>query len=93
MKLMMVIDWTRTDFESIASKFASGEDANPPEGVTMISRWHDISAKKAWVVIDADDASKVQAWTGAWADYRDWETHVIVDDEEVGPIIEKLLSK
>ena len=49
MKLMLVVDWKRTSLDKIGTKFASGEDAAPPQGVKMLGRWHDLASKKAWI--------------------------------------------
>jgi len=93
MKLMLVVDWKRTTLDKIGAKFSSGKDAAPPQGVTMLGRWHDIASKKAWLVVEADDAAKIQSWTGAWSEFVDWETYTIVDDEEIGPVLQGLLSR
>ncbi len=93
MRLMMVVDWKRTTLDKIGAKFASGEDAAAPEGATMLARWHDIAAKKAWIVVEADDAAVIQAWAGAWSEFIDWEIHTIIDDEEIGPILDGLLNR
>ena len=93
MKVLLVIDWRRTTLGKIGAKFASGEDALPPEGVTMLSRWHDLASKRAWVVVETDDTAKIQSWTGAWADYVDFTTHTVLDDDGIGPVLEDLLSR
>ena len=93
MRLMLVVDWKRTTLDKVGAKFASGEDAEPPEGATMISRWHDIASKKAWIVVEADDASVIQTWTGAWSEFIDWEVHTIINDEEIAPVLEGLLNR
>lgn len=92
MKIMLVGDWSRTTFEEIGTKFGKGEDANPPEGITLLARWHDPSSRLVWVVVDAPDSAAVQAWTIKWTDYMDWQTFTVIEDEEVGAILQNELS-
>ena len=45
----------------------------------------------AWVVVDTPDAISVQRWMMKWTDDLDWETHTVLDDEDVGtPLAEQL---
>ena len=92
MKLMLVGDWKRTTLDRVGAKFMSGEDAGAPEGAELICRWHDIASRKAWMVVEADDASVIQGWTGAWSEFIDWETYTVVDDDEISPVLEGLLG-
>ena len=92
MRMMLVLDWSRSTLGEIGSKFLSGEDVDPPQGVTMLARWHDLTSKMAWVVCETNDAAKIQSWSAAWSDYADWETHTILDDEEAGQVISGLIK-
>ena len=91
MHLMIIIDWNRSTLQEIGGKFASGVDVEP-ENAKILSRWHDPGAKKAWIVVDTPDAAAVQDWVTAWADYMDVTMHAVIDDAEVGAILQKRLK-
>ena len=93
MKLMLVVNWTRTTLDKIGAKFLSGEDVDPPEGARLLGRWHDISSKQAWLLVEADDAATIQRWTAAWSDFIDWEIYPVVEDEEAAAVVEETLNK
>lgn len=77
--------------EEIGGKFASGVDVAPERG-EIISRWHAPGSKLAWIVADLPDSVALQDWMSAWTDYMEIETHVVIDDDEVGPILAKRLG-
>jgi|GEM_PF-2558015 len=91
MRIMVELDWSRSTLEKIGGKFASGQDVLPEKG-EMIARWHAPGSKRAWVVLDLPDSVALQDWLTAWSDYMDVTTHVVVDDEEVGAILQKRLG-
>lgn len=90
MRLMIILDWSRSSLEAIGGKFASGEDVAPERG-EVVTRWHSPGSKKAWVVVDVPDAPAAQDWLSAWTDYVDVEMHPVLDDEEVGAVLTKRL--
>ena len=92
MRLMLVGNWDRTTLEEIGSKFASGEHVAPPEPVEMIARWHDPSSRQVWLVVEAPDATSLQEWTSRWSEYLEWEIYPVMNDEEVGALLETLLE-
>ncbi|MGI9477362.1 MAG: DUF3303 family protein [Hyphomicrobiaceae bacterium] len=60
MKLMLILDLNRSSLQATGGKFARGEDVELQEGVSLLSRWHDPSFRKAWVVVDAPDAVAIR---------------------------------
>ncbi len=91
MKLMFVGDWTGTTLENIGSRFAGGDHASPPEPCKLLTRWHDPSSKRFWLVVEAPDAGVIQAWMSRWTDIIVWQASPVLDDNEVGEMLGELL--
>ena len=91
MKLMLVGSWEKTEIHEIGERFASGQYSNPPEPCDLIARWHDPSSKRFWLVVEVPDSKIIQAWMSRWTDIVEWETFVVLDDQEVGELIGQLL--
>ena len=92
MKLMITGCWERTTLREVGSRFASGEHAVPPAPATLITRWHDPSAKKFWLVVDTPDSQTIQDWMARWVDIIDWEVNSALDDNEVGGLLGNVLQ-
>ena len=92
MKLMISGCWERTTLDDVGSRFASGEHTVPPEPCTLITRWHDPSAKRFWLAVDTPDARVIQDWMARWIDIIDWEVNIALDDEEVGELLGNVLA-
>lgn len=91
MKLMLVGSWSQTTLDVIGGRFAAGDHAVPPEPCQLLGRWHDPSSKLFWVIVETPDASIIQEWMSRWTDIIDWETFTILDDGEIGDMLEKVL--
>ena len=91
MKLMLVLNWDRSSLKEIGGKFASGVDVDVPEGVTLLGRWHDPASRMAWMVVETSDLVILQTWMARWSDFLDWETYTVMDDEEVGQVLQNVL--
>ncbi|MEW8383147.1 MAG: DUF3303 family protein, partial [Candidatus Thiodiazotropha taylori] len=89
---MIIGSWQRTTLQEVGGRFASGEHSIPPEPCTLITRWHDPSSKRFWLVVDTPDAKIIQEWLSRWTDIIDWETFTVLDDQEVGEMLSRLLS-
>lgn len=92
MKMMVMGHWGRTTLQEIGSKFASGEDVSPPENTELLARWHDPASRLVWIVVDTPDSLTIQNWMVRWSDYIDWDIYSVVDDDEVGALLEEVLS-
>ncbi len=91
MKIMLVGDWARSTLQEVGTKFASGEDVTPPDNSTLIARWHDPASRLVWIVIDTPDSASIQNWMVRWSDYIDWQTYTVIEDDEVGTLLNDLL--
>lgn len=91
MKLMLVGEWSGSTLQDVGGRFASGEHVVPPEPCRVLTRWHAPSSKLFWLVVEAPDAVTIQEWTSRWSDIIDWEIFPVLDDDEVGAMLGKLL--
>jgi hypothetical protein len=54
----------------------------PPDGITMIGRWHNTSNRTGYTIVEADDAVAMGRWSHQWSDLLTIETSIVIDDEE-----------
>ena len=59
----------------------------PPAGVQMIGRWHDIAGRTGLSVVEASDATLLAKWALEWTDLMDLETRSVINDEQAGPLL------
>jgi len=59
----------------------------PPEGATMLGRWHCAQGLKGFVVAEASDAEAIASWTQQWTDVLTFEIVPVVDDEQMTRVI------
>ena len=59
----------------------------PPAGVQMIGRWHDIAGRTGVSVVEASDATLLAKWALEWSDLMDLETRSVINDEQAGPLL------
>ncbi len=94
MKLLCVADWRdRTTLSEVGGRFLEGGDLQPPAGLTLIGRWHDISAKKSWLVVDVSDGVAFETWMAKWSDHIDISVYPVLDDDECGVVLSRVLCR
>ena len=54
----------------------------PPEGVTLLGRYHNPSNRSGYSIVEAEDAVAMGRWSHQWSDLLTIETAVVIDDEE-----------
>jgi hypothetical protein len=86
MKFMLTFPLTTATFKERVARFLETGGV-PPEGVTMVGRWHSASGSKAYVLASADDAKGIYKWVAGWADLIEFDVDPVVDDEEAAAIL------
>lgn len=61
--------------------------ALPPEGVTMLGRWHSAAGCKGFMIAESSEAVAISKWTQGWTDLLSFEVTPVLTDEEVGEVI------
>ena len=93
MKMMCIGDWSdRCSLSEIGGAFASLGDQFPEEGMTRIARWHNVSAKRFFLVVEVDDTSVFETWAAKWANYFDLSIFPVLDDEEIVAVLGNALA-
>lgn len=59
----------------------------PPEGVTMLGRWHSASGRRGFTVAEAVDAADIARWMQQWTDLLTFEITPVLTDEEFAGVI------
>ena len=59
----------------------------PPEGVTMLGRWHDAGLLRGYTLCESDSVVQVAKWTREWADHITQEVVPVLNDEEIGQVL------
>jgi hypothetical protein len=66
--------------------------APPPEGVTMLGRWHAVSAARGWVLATTQDPKALFHWITGWSDVMDFEIDLVLDDEEAAEVLRRRMG-
>ena len=59
----------------------------PPDGATMLGRWHRIAGHAGYVLCEADDAVALGKWMQAWTDLLTFEIVPVANDEEFTEVL------
>ena len=59
----------------------------PPEGATMVGRWHCAQGLKGFVLCETTDAEAITAWLQEWSDLLTFEVTPVVDDDQIVRVI------
>ncbi|NKB48478.1 MAG: DUF3303 domain-containing protein [Alphaproteobacteria bacterium] len=57
--------------------------AVPPEGVTMLSRWHDAAGHRGFAISETDDPIALAKWCRGWTDLLEFEIIPVLNDEQL----------
>ena len=61
--------------------------APPPEGVNMISRWHDVAGGRGFAIVESDDLTGVAKWCREWGDLLSLEVIPVLNDEQMAQVL------
>ena len=59
----------------------------PPEGVTMLGRWHAIGRMTGVAIAETSDASLMLKWVLEWSDLMSMDVHPALTDEQSAPLL------
>ena len=86
MQFMVQYEFGVAQREAAEARFLE-TGAQPPEGVTLLGRWHDVAGRKGYMVVEADDVMPVAAYLRSWTDLLTFDITPVVSDEQIGQII------
>ena len=59
----------------------------PPEGIAMLSRYHNVDGTGGFAICETDDAQALHNWSLDWTDLIKMEITLIMDDESVAGVL------
>lgn len=86
MKTMLVWSLKSGALREAAGRFLAGQ-ANPPDGLTLLGRWHSVDLSIGFSLYEGADAAAMYAASTPWADILDLKVYVVVEDAEAGAIL------
>jgi hypothetical protein len=89
MKYMVTFPMSSETFKERAARFLE-TGGKPPEGVTMLGRWHGIDMSQGFVLAESDSPRAVYKWISMWADLIDFEIVPVIEDEEAASVLQEL---
>ena len=89
MKYMVAFPLTKDTFKARAVRFLDN-GGQPPEGVTMLGRWHALGGDEVFVLAETDDPRMLYKWAIGWADLIDFKVVPVIEDDDVAPILREL---
>jgi hypothetical protein len=89
MKYIVSFPLSASTFKERSARFLE-TGGKPPEGVTMLGRWHAIGMSEGFVLAETDDPKAVYKWVGQWADLIDFDVVPVIEDEEAAAVLQEL---
>jgi hypothetical protein len=74
------------------SRFLDGQ-GQPPEGVTMLGRWHKADCSGGFVLNESSNPGALFESAALWSDVLEIHVTPVLEDAEVGPVFAKVFNK
>jgi hypothetical protein len=74
--------------QEAATRFLSGQ-AQPPEGLALLGRWHSTDGTGGVSLFESDDPAAMYDFTAQWFDVLEIHTRLVVEDAVAGPALAK----
>ena len=83
--MLFTLGWTHTTHarDTVIKKFLE-TGGMPPEGVQMLSRYHNIDGSGGFAVCESDNAGALADWALDWHGLLDIKINAIMDDDTIG---------
>jgi hypothetical protein len=72
-----------------ANRFLTSKAA-PPEGITLLGRWHKTDSSGGYALFETDDPAKLFEYSASWADVLELHSNVVVEDDVAGPALARI---
>lgn len=86
--MLFTFSWTHTTHARNATitKFL-GTGGMPPEGVQMLSRYHNVDGSGGFAICETNDAGALANWALDWNGLIEIKITAIIDDETMGEVL------
>jgi hypothetical protein len=78
--------------QEAVDRFLAG-DAAPPEGVTLLGRWHNVDCSGGYSLYETDNLAALHKGALRWADLLEINTVAVIEDVEAGPNLTSVFKK
>jgi hypothetical protein len=95
MKFMVTWSISQEKWLPLLKRFTSmspQEQVDAGEGVKIIGRWHDVSARSGFALVEGEDLIAVSRYSGRWNPYLDLEIVPVMDDAEATAVARQILA-
>lgn len=89
MKFISTFKFRPGQHSAAAKKFLAG-GAAPPEGATILGRWHATDGSGGFSLLETDDPTVAYEHALTWSEHLEIHTVPVLEDEQIGPILGKL---
>ena len=86
MHFLITYDFTNDQRDEAQARFKAGGGL-PPEGVTMLARWHLASGNSGFVIAESSSPVAIGKWMQEWTDLLSFEVTPFLTDEEIQEVI------
>ena len=86
--MLFTLAWTHTPHarnKTIKTFMATG--GMPPEGVQMLSRYHNVDGSGGFAICETNDAGALANWALDWNGLIEIKITAIIDDETMGEVL------
>jgi hypothetical protein len=86
--MLFIVHWTipRENRQAAIQRFLDTGGA-PPEGVTMLGRWHTADGEYGCAIAESDDPQALAKWSLAWNDLLPMDVRPALDDAGIGAVL------
>ncbi len=63
---------------------------NPPEGVTLLGRWHKVDSSGGYSLFESENPQAVYESSAVWADVLQLNNTVVIEDPEAAAVVTRI---
>ena len=90
--MLFMTRWKIRDRDAAIERFTR-TGAQPPQGIRLIGRWHDVASQTGFAISEADDASTMARWALSWNDVLEMDVRPALNDEQLGAVLAGMQKK
>jgi len=95
--MKFMVTWRLHDDKRIETlklwcSLTAAERADVGEGVTLVGRWHNLSASTGVAIVESSDTAAVFRYLGRWNPVMDLEIVPVLEDEESAATGKQILA-
>lgn len=89
MKFMITYEYT-PDRRGVAIERFRQTQGVPPEGVSLLGRWHRVAGNAGFLLVESEEGQAVADLILGWSDILSFDVMPVVDDDELAELLEEM---